>query len=198
MQYSGISCPDIAIPRDGLMECDLGFKFGSECKFECMEGFELRGREITQCGADGEWTSRTPRCARKFMSPHPFCHRSRDNIQDNYVLGDSEIEVTYLIAGGVTRTLKIYACNRFCENVTIDRKWGHNDNSIFYEYSQQYNFGLWYTITIIQVKYVIWISWSWQTANWIVRMQTDSNRCAPLLVTEGMRKSLEYFSLGRS
>nr|XP_039271172.1 sushi, von Willebrand factor type A, EGF and pentraxin domain-containing protein 1-like [Styela clava] len=64
-----ISCPDISIPESGFMKCAQGFKFGSDCVFECIPGFRLEGKSSTRCGADGQWTSPVPTCTKKVCDP---------------------------------------------------------------------------------------------------------------------------------
>ncbi len=40
----------------------VGYPFGITLKFDCNEGFEMRGSDVTECLASGLWSNENPRC----------------------------------------------------------------------------------------------------------------------------------------
>ncbi|XP_032662050.1 E-selectin isoform X2 [Chelonoidis abingdonii] len=58
-------CETLILPEKGSMNCShlLGdFAYSTVCEFNCTEGWLLKGSNILQCGAAGNWTASQPTC----------------------------------------------------------------------------------------------------------------------------------------
>lgn len=63
------SCPTLPWPKNGQLECDKRFFYGSNCTLTCNKGYELTGTSSTTCLKDGKWTE-MPSCT-KLKCPKP-------------------------------------------------------------------------------------------------------------------------------
>uniref|UniRef100_A0A8C6VAF4 p-selectin n=1 Tax=Naja naja TaxID=35670 RepID=A0A8C6VAF4_NAJNA len=60
-----IQCQSLEAPAHGNTTCvhlHGGFQYQSSCTFLCTKGFQLLGKEVTECTASGEWTAPAPVC----------------------------------------------------------------------------------------------------------------------------------------
>ena len=51
--FIAITCPALAPPTDGSVNCTNGNNFGSVCTFTCSSGYSLVGSSTSTCGGDG-------------------------------------------------------------------------------------------------------------------------------------------------
>nr|XP_018667880.1 sushi, von Willebrand factor type A, EGF and pentraxin domain-containing protein 1-like isoform X2 [Ciona intestinalis] len=58
-----VTCPALATPSHGSVECDESNVFNSSCKFKCKKGFTLIGSTVRMCQADRTWTGKTTSCS---------------------------------------------------------------------------------------------------------------------------------------
>ena len=66
--FTEITCsPRLTAPSDGHGECSDSENYGSECRFSCDAGYELKGSASVLCDAKG-WNASTPRCKSKCAS----------------------------------------------------------------------------------------------------------------------------------
>lgn len=65
-------CPLLVdTPQHGRMSCSnpySPFSYGSQCDFECEEGFSLRGQPAVTCNSSGHWSQDLPTCQCEY--PH--------------------------------------------------------------------------------------------------------------------------------
>ncbi|KAG8132942.1 hypothetical protein E2320_010755 [Naja naja] len=60
-----VECHALQKPAHGLFNCSNpsgNYAWNSSCNFSCKEGFRLKGPNILQCGASGEWDGQEPTC----------------------------------------------------------------------------------------------------------------------------------------
>ncbi|XP_070605148.1 E-selectin [Erythrolamprus reginae] len=60
-----VECHALQKPQHGLFNCSNpseNFAWNSSCNFSCKEGFVLKGPDMLQCGASGEWDGQEPTC----------------------------------------------------------------------------------------------------------------------------------------
>uniref|UniRef100_F6PWZ1 Uncharacterized protein n=1 Tax=Ciona intestinalis TaxID=7719 RepID=F6PWZ1_CIOIN len=57
-----VTCPALATPSHGSVECDESNVFNSSCKFKCKIGYELVGTNFRSCGGEGIWSGREVTC----------------------------------------------------------------------------------------------------------------------------------------
>ena len=67
--YLGITCPpELTNPKNGNVNCTDTNYFGSECTFNCNEGYGINGSALSVCIDDGTgdvngtWNSSAPTC----------------------------------------------------------------------------------------------------------------------------------------
>lgn len=70
LRYLEISCSSLEAPTNGHMVCDNGFRYMSQCVFECLPGYEKvsstrKESGVTTCKVDGSWQGIIPKCKSK-------------------------------------------------------------------------------------------------------------------------------------
>ncbi|XP_026693209.2 sushi, von Willebrand factor type A, EGF and pentraxin domain-containing protein 1-like isoform X5 [Ciona intestinalis] len=58
-----VTCPALATPSHGSVECDESNVFNSSCNFKCKKGFTLIGSTVRMCQPDRTWTGNTTSCS---------------------------------------------------------------------------------------------------------------------------------------
>ena len=56
-----IHCNKVIQPSNGVVSCNNGNLYNSQCIFDCNEGYRLIGNKISICQANGLFSS-TPSC----------------------------------------------------------------------------------------------------------------------------------------
>ena len=60
-----VNCEDLETPSNGSINCSSNnqpLQYQDICTFQCDDGYELQGSEISQCEASGEWNSSRTQC----------------------------------------------------------------------------------------------------------------------------------------
>ncbi|XP_062986033.1 E-selectin [Elgaria multicarinata webbii] len=60
-----VECRELQPPAHGFLNCSHpagNFAWNTSCKFDCKEGFDLKGSSVLQCGASGKWDGQEPEC----------------------------------------------------------------------------------------------------------------------------------------
>ncbi|XP_039257208.2 uncharacterized protein LOC120333884 [Styela clava] len=53
-------CEALVQPDNGILQCTLGNKFGSRCRYNCDPGYSMHGPKYTKCDRTGLWTGGDP------------------------------------------------------------------------------------------------------------------------------------------
>lgn len=65
LSFPAVECETLKAPPNTSMQCrhPLGvFSFESICAFQCEEGFDLIGTNMTECSSQGHWSHALPVC----------------------------------------------------------------------------------------------------------------------------------------
>lgn len=75
-----MECCALQKPMHGFFNCSNpsgNYAWNSSCNFSCEEGFVLKGPDMLQCGASGEWDGQEPICEGEGFILLPYLHSQR-------------------------------------------------------------------------------------------------------------------------
>lgn len=72
-----MTCGQLFPPLNGKIKCSDADNYGSECVYECDNGFDILGSNQATCNAQGRWVGGRPLCRRINCGPMPVPDNAR-------------------------------------------------------------------------------------------------------------------------